>query len=58
MVSVISIVTLLVVLVALDTPDNLMSLAGLAAFILLAWVTSVNPARVSVVLPWGVLYVM
>ena len=41
-------VTLLIVLVAVDTPDNLISLGGLAAFIVLAWVTSINPARVSV----------
>ncbi|KAL8570397.1 hypothetical protein ACOMHN_035815 [Nucella lapillus] len=46
-VSLIVMVTLLIVLVALDTPSNLVSLGGLAAFIVLAWVTSINPARVN-----------
>ncbi|XP_076461138.1 putative transporter HI_0519 [Babylonia areolata] len=46
-VSVAVMVTLLIVLVALDTPSNLISLGGLAAFITISWVTSVNPARVN-----------
>ena len=49
MASVVSIVTLLIVLVALDTPENLISLAGLAGFIIVGWITSVNPARVGLV---------
>ena len=47
--SVVAIVTLLIVLVALDTPENLISLAGLAGFIVVGWITSVNPARVGLV---------
>ena len=47
--SVVAIVTLLIVLVAMDTPENLISLAGLAGFIIVCWITSVNPARVSLV---------
>ncbi|XP_076472620.1 solute carrier family 28 member 3-like isoform X3 [Babylonia areolata] len=46
-VSVVVMVTLLIVLVALETPNNLISLAGLAAFIFLSWVTSIDPARVN-----------
>ncbi|KAL8573265.1 hypothetical protein ACOMHN_006676 [Nucella lapillus] len=46
-VSLVTMVTLLIVLVALETPDNLRSLGGLAAFIFLSYVTSVNPARVN-----------
>ena len=45
-VSAVAMVTLIIVLVALDTPDNLTSLAGLAAFILICWLTSHNPAMV------------
>lgn len=46
-VSVVFMVTLLIVLVALKTPDNLISLAGLTGFLVLTWVTSINPARVN-----------
>ncbi|CAG5118720.1 unnamed protein product, partial [Candidula unifasciata] len=39
-------VTLIIVLVALDTPKNLLSLAGLAAFIIICVVTSYSPAMI------------
>nr|KAG5693766.1 hypothetical protein BaRGS_032450 [Batillaria attramentaria] len=45
--STIAMVTLLIVLVALETPENLISLAGLAGFIIIAYITSINPARVN-----------
>lgn len=45
-ISTVVMVTLLIVLVALETPENLISLAGLTAFIVLSYVTSINPAKV------------
>ncbi|KAK7479261.1 hypothetical protein BaRGS_00029509 [Batillaria attramentaria] len=45
--STVAMVTLLIVLVALRTPGNLLSLAGLAGFIAVSYVTSVSPARVN-----------
>ncbi|XP_041365473.1 solute carrier family 28 member 3-like [Gigantopelta aegis] len=45
-VSAVAIIVVLVVKVALETPDNLVSLAGLAAFILVSYIISTNPARV------------
>ncbi|BFY98366.1 hypothetical protein BsWGS_01406 [Bradybaena similaris] len=39
-------VTLIIVVVALDTPQNLLSLAGLAAFIVICVITSHNPAMI------------
>ncbi|XP_012939967.1 solute carrier family 28 member 3 [Aplysia californica] len=46
-VSAVGMVTLIIVLVALDTPRNLLSVAGLAAFIVLCFLTSHNPAMVN-----------
>ncbi|GFO44649.1 sodium/nucleoside cotransporter [Plakobranchus ocellatus] len=46
LVSTIVTVALIIWLVALDNPENLLSLAGLAAFILLCFVTSYSPAQV------------
>ncbi|XP_046369656.2 solute carrier family 28 member 3-like [Haliotis rufescens] len=43
---VIAIIVILVIEVAIPTPDNLISLAGLAAFIILCFITSTNPGRV------------
>lgn len=45
--STVTMVTLLIVLVAVRTPGNLVSLAGLAAFVILAYVTSIHPAKVN-----------
>ncbi|GFO44651.1 sodium/nucleoside cotransporter [Plakobranchus ocellatus] len=46
LVSTIVTVALIIWLVALDNPENLLSLAGLAAFILLCFLTSYSPAQV------------
>ncbi|GFR93530.1 sodium/nucleoside cotransporter [Elysia marginata] len=40
-------VALIIWLVALDNPDNLLSLAGLAGFILICFLTSCSPAQVN-----------
>ncbi|XP_041367797.1 solute carrier family 28 member 3-like isoform X2 [Gigantopelta aegis] len=45
-VSAVAIIVVLVVKVALETPDNLVSLAGLTTFILVTYIISMNPARV------------
>jgi len=45
-VSTVGMVTLIIVLVALDKPKNLWSLAGLAALIIICFVTSYNPGMV------------
>ncbi|KAK6166059.1 hypothetical protein SNE40_022840 [Patella caerulea] len=41
------IVTTLIIYVVLETPNNLVSLAGLAGFLLITYITSVNPAKVN-----------
>ncbi|XP_025093525.1 solute carrier family 28 member 3-like isoform X2 [Pomacea canaliculata] len=46
-ISAVAMVTVLIVLVAIRTPSNLVSLGGLAAFILLSYITSFNPAKVN-----------
>ncbi|CAL1526426.1 unnamed protein product [Lymnaea stagnalis] len=45
-ISTIAMVTLIIVVVALDSPRNLLSLAGLAAFIVLCFATSHSPAMI------------
>ncbi|PVD30119.1 hypothetical protein C0Q70_09381 [Pomacea canaliculata] len=46
-ISAVAMVTVLIALVAIRTPNNLVSLGGLAAFILLSYITSFNPAKVN-----------
>ena len=41
-----SVVSYVVIDIALDRPENLVSVAGLAVYILVFYVTSVNPAKV------------
>ncbi|CAL1526427.1 unnamed protein product [Lymnaea stagnalis] len=45
--SAVAMVTVLIVVVALDEPRNLLSLAGLAAFIFICFITSYSPAMVN-----------
>ncbi|XP_071102090.1 solute carrier family 28 member 3-like [Haliotis cracherodii] len=42
----VAMIAILVIEVAIPTPDNLISLAGLAAFIILCFISSTNPGRV------------
>ena len=44
----VAVVVYIIVDIAIDQPENLVSVAGMALYVIFFYITSINPARVSI----------